>query len=192
MAAASEPGRVVTNGMSHYARDKENANAALLVGITPDDYGTSSPLAGMYFQQRLEEAAFIAGGRSYKAPAQLVEDFLKSRPSRRFADVMPTYLPGVAPSDLGKILPDYVADTMRRAIVDMDKKLHGFAHPAAVLTGVETRSSSPLRILRNDNLQSVSLSGLYPAGEGAGYAGGIVSAGADGVRCAVRIVEEYS
>lgn len=192
VAAASEPGRVVTNGMSRYARDKENANAALLVGITPDDYGTSSPLAGMYFQQRLEEAVFVAGGRSYKAPAQLVEDFLKSRPSRRFADVMPTYLPGVAPSDLGKILPDYVADTMRRAIVDMDKKLHGFAHPAAVLTGVETRSSSPLRILRNDNLQSVSLSGLYPAGEGAGYAGGIVSAGADGVRCAVRIVEEYS
>ena len=148
--------------------------------------------AGMYFQQRLEEAAFVAGSRSYKAPAQLVEDFLKSRPSRRLADVMPTYLPGVAPSDLGKILPDYVADTMRRAIIDMDKKLHGFAHPAAVLTGVETRSSSPLRILRNESLQSVSLSGLYPAGEGAGYAGGIVSAGADGVRCAVRIVEEYS
>ncbi len=192
VAAASEIGRVVTNGMSRHARNGVNANAALLVGISPEDYGTKTPLDGMYFQRKLEETAFVAGGRNYFAPAQLVGDFLKNKSSKRLGDVLPSYTPGVRLGDLREVLPPYVTETMQRAIVDMDKKLHGFAAYDAVLTGVETRSSSPVRILRGDDYQSVSLRGLYPAGEGAGYAGGIVSAAADGVRLSTAIVASYA
>ena len=188
VAAASEINRVVTNGMSRHARDGQNANAALLVGVDARDFGAESPLSGMYFQRKLEENAFIHGGKNYRAPAQLVGDFLKNIPSRKFGSVQPSYTPGVTLTNLAEVLPPSIISTMRRAISDMDKKLRGFASYDAVLTGVETRSSSPVRIVRGENLQSVSCQGLFPIGEGAGYAGGISSAGADGVRAAVFVV----
>ncbi len=187
VAAASEPGRVVTNGMSNFARDGENANAALLVGVEPRDFGSAHPLAGMYFQRRLEEAAFKAGGGDYKAPAQLVGDFLKNRPSSAGGEVVPSYRPGVRYTDFSAILPNYVVQTMRSAIVEMDKKLHGFAAYDAVLTGVETRSSSPIRILRDEHFES-NIKGLYPCGEGAGYAGGIVSSAVDGLKTCLTVI----
>lgn len=183
VAAASEEGRVVTNGMSCWARDGENANAALLVGVGPEDFGSVHPLAGVEFQRKLEEAAYRAGGGGYRAPAQRVEDFLVGRASRRLGEVVPTYRPGVTPTDLGQCLPEFVTEGMRAGIRLMDRRLHGFAFGDAVLTGVETRSSSPVRILRDGNLQSPTLQGLYPCGEGAGYAGGIISAAVDGLRC---------
>lgn len=189
VAAASETGRVVTNGMSRYARNQENANAALLVGVTPADYGSRQPLAGMYFQRRLEEAAFRLGGGGYRAPGQMVGDFLKGRASKCFGAVRPSYRPGVEPSDLREIMPAYVYDTLRAALPEMDRKLRGFACEQAVLTGMETRSSSPVRIVRQDNFESVLVAGLYPCGEGAGYAGGITSAAADGVKVALAICE---
>ena len=188
VAAASEEGRVVTNGMSRRARDGVNANAALLVGVGPQDFGGEHPLAGMLWQERLESLAFEAGGGGYRAPAQRVEDFLQKRPSHSFGEVVPTYRPGVTPASLDSVLPSEVADAMRQGLPLLDARLRGFAHPDAVLTGVETRSSSPVRVLRGENLQSVSLSGLYPCGEGAGYAGGIVSAAVDGIRCAERVL----
>ena len=188
VAAASEINRVVTNGMSRHARDGQNANAALLVGVDARDFGAESPLSGMYFQRKLEENAFIHGGKNYRAPAQLVGDFLKNIPSRKLGSVQPSYTPGVTLTNLAEVLPPSIISTMRRAISDMDKKLRGFASYDAVLTGVETRSSSPVRIVRGENLQSVSCQGLFPIGEGAGYAGGISSAGADGVRAAVFVV----
>lgn len=189
VAAASEEGMVVTNGMSNFARNGENANAALLVGVGPDDFGDDSPLAGMYFQQKLERLAFQYGGGQYQAPAQRVEDFLNSRKSNGFGDVQPTYQRGVTPVNFQELLPDFVAESMRQGIQMMDGKLSGFAYPDAVLTGIETRSSAPVRILRNEQCQSVSLAGLYPCGEGAGYAGGIVSAGVDGLRCAEMVLQ---
>ena len=152
------------------------------------DFGSESPLSGMYFQRKLEEAAFIHGGKNYHAPAQLVGDFLKNVPSRKLGAVQPSYTPGVTLTNLAEVLPPAIVSTMRRAISDMDKKLRGFAVSDALLTGVETRSSSPVRIVRGENLQSVSCQGLFPIGEGAGYAGGISSAGADGVRAAAFIV----
>ena len=187
VAAASETGRVVTNGMSEYARDKENANAALLVGVDEKDFGSKHPLAGMYFQRKIEERAFAAGGQNYKAPAQLVEDFLKDKESRRLGSVNPSYRPGVALSSVAGVLPVEIVKTMQAAIVEMDKKLHGFATPDAVLTAPETRSSSPVRIVRDETLQS-NIKGLYPCGEGAGYAGGITSAAADGLKVAEALV----
>ena len=187
VAAASEAGRVVTNGMSRYARNAENANAALLVGVTPADYGSSHPLAGMYFQRRLEEAAFQLGGGTYCAPAQKAGDFLKGRISKSWDDVHPSYKPGVVSCDLSRLLPDYVTEAMRAAILAFDRKLHGFAHPEAVLTAPETRSSSPIRILRDENGESLSLKGLFPCGEGAGYAGGIMSAAVDGLRIGEKV-----
>lgn len=192
VAAASEEGRVVTNGMSRYARDGRNANSALLVGVGPEDFGSDEPLAGMEWQRRLEEAAFRAGGDGYRAPAQRVEDFLRACPSTHFGDVQPTYRPGVTPASLDEVLPRELTDAMRQGIRLFDARLHGFAHPDAVLTGVETRSSSPVRIRRGEDLQSVTLPGLYPCGEGAGYAGGIVSAAVDGVRCAERVLLDAS
>lgn len=188
VAAASEEGRVVTNGMSRRARDGQNANSALLVGVNPQDFGGEHPLAGMFWQERLEELAFQAGGGSYRAPAQRVEDFLRDRPSVSFGDVVPSYRPGVTPGTLDGVLPPAVTEAMRQGLPLLDARLHGFACPDAVLTGVETRSSSPVRILRGEDLQSVSLAGLYPCGEGAGYAGGIVSAAVDGIRCAERVL----
>ena len=181
VAAASEIGRVVTNGMSEFARNKENANSALLVGVSGCDFGSDQPLAGMYFQRKLEELAFIAGGRNYQAPAQTVGDFLAARKSKKFADVMPSYLPQVTPSNLATILPTEICDSLRMAILQMNNKLCGFSCPSAIMTGVETRSSSPIRIVRDAAYQS-NIKGIFPCGEGAGYAGGITSAAADGLK----------
>lgn len=189
VAAASEKGRVATNGMSEYARDKENANAALLVGVDETDFRSKHPLAGMYFQRKIEERAFQAGGCNYNAPAQLVGDFLKNCKSKKLGEVEPSYKPGVLLGSIAEILPQSVVETMQRAIVEMDKRLKGFAAADAVLTAPETRSSSPVRIVRGVDLQS-SLKGLYPCGEGAGYAGGITSAAADGLKVAEAIVDK--
>jgi uncharacterized FAD-dependent dehydrogenase len=187
VAAASEEGHVVTNGMSVFARDGANANSALLVGVEPDDFGGDDPLAGVRFQRTWEKLAFEAGGGNYHAPAQRVGDFLKGTASKDAGDVEPTYRPGVTYTDLSKCLPEFVHETMREAIVRMDRQLRGFASAGAVLTGVETRSSSPLRILRDETCQS-ALRGLYPCGEGAGYAGGILSAAVDGMRVAENLL----
>ena len=190
VAAASEPGGVVVNGMSLYARDGENANSALLVNVLPEDFGDDDALAGVRFQRRWEQAAFRLAGGDYRAPAQRVEDFLKNRPSAGPGEVAPTYRPGVTWTALDGCLPGFVTGALRQSLPLLDRKLKGFAHPDAVLTGVETRSSSPVRILRGEDLQS-NLRGLYPCGEGAGYAGGIMSAAVDGMRCGERIVEEW-
>lgn len=190
VAAASEEGRLVTNGMSNFTRDGKNANAALLVGVGPEDYGSESPLAGVEFQRRLEENAYRLGGGGYAAPVQRVEDFLKKQVSKQLGDVQPTYRPGVTPSALDDCLPNEIADAMRQGILRMERYLHGFSHPDALLTAVESRSSSPVRVLRGDSLQSPSAAGLYPCGEGAGYAGGIISAAVDGIRCAEKILED--
>ncbi len=187
VAAASEKGRLVTNGMSLRARDGENINGGFLVGVGPGDFGSAHPLAGMAFQQGWEEAAFRLGGGDYTAPAQRVGDFLQGLPSTKLGAVQPTYLPGVHPGSLDGTLPGYVLDTLRGALLLFDRKLHGFAMPDALLTGVETRSSSPVRLIRGENFQSLGLPGLYPCGEGAGYAGGIVSAAVDGIRVAEAI-----
>ena len=187
VGAASEENTVVTNGMSEFARDRTNSNAALLVGVNPSDFGSDNPLEGVEYQRKLEKAAFLLGGENYNAPAQRVEDFLQNRKTAAFGEVIPSYLPGVEPSNLREILPGYVSESMAQAIIKMDRKLHGFADGDAVLTGVETRSSSPVRISRNAEYQSVTLSGLYPCGEGAGYAGGIVSAAVDGIKLASYI-----
>ena len=188
VAAASEEGGVVTNGMSKFARDGENANSALLVGVEPEDFGGDDPLAGVRFQRTWERLAFELGGANYHAPAQRVGDFLKNIESKGEGDVQPTYQPGVTYTNLSKCLPDFVHETMREAILRMDRQLHGFASPGAVLTGPETRSSSPLRILRDESCQS-EVRGLFPCGEGAGYAGGILSAAVDGMRVAEAALE---
>ena len=186
VAAASEPGRLVTNGMSEYARDESNANSAIVVGITPEDY-PEGPLAGIALQRRLEEFAFHLGGGTYEAPGQLVGDFLADRPSTAFGEVYPSYKPGVKLGDLSESLPDYAIAAIREAIPAFDRQIHGFAMDDAVLTGIETRTSSPIRIKRNEQCQSLNTAGLYPAGEGAGYAGGILSAGIDGIRVAEAV-----
>ena len=183
VAATSEPGRVVTNGMSQYSRAERNANAGIVVGITPDDY-PGGPLAGIAFQRKWEERAFELGGGNYMAPGQLVGDFIAGRPSTSLGSVVPSYKPGVHPTDLSTALPDYVIEAIREALPQMDKKIAGFAMHDAVLTGVETRTSSPIRVRRRDDYQSMNVEGLYPAGEGAGYAGGIYSAAIDGIEVA--------
>ena len=188
VAAASEEGRLVTNGMSCRARDGQNINGGFLVGVNPGDFGSDHPLAGVAFQRRWEEAAFQLGGGHYHAPAQTVKDFLARQASKAPGALSPTYLPGVTPTDLDRCLPDYVTDTLRGALPVFDRKLHGFAAPDSVLTGVETRSSSPVRILRGENYQSI-ITGLYPCGEGAGYAGGITSAAVDGIRVAEAVAQ---
>ena len=188
VASASEPGSVVTNGMSVYARDGENANSALLVGVGPEDFGSDHPLAGMFLQRDIERRAFELGGRSGKAPCQLVGDLLTSRASDRLGAVRPSYRPGVVPGDLAQLLPGYVVNAMREALPLLGRRLRGFDSPDAVLTAPETRSSSPVRMPRDDSLQSVDAQGLYPCGEGAGYAGGITSAAVDGVRCAEAVL----
>ncbi len=186
--AASELGGVVTNGMSPWARDGKNSNAALLVGVTPEDYGQEGPLAGIGFQRRIEQAAFRLAGGDYSAPAQRVADFLAGVPSKSFGGVAPTYEPGVALTDLTHCLPGFVADSMRAALPILGRRLRGFDDGDAVLTAPETRSSSPVRVLRGENFQSPLAQGLYPCGEGAGYAGGIVSAAVDGLRCAEAVM----
>jgi hypothetical protein len=184
VAAASEPGRVVTNGMSQYSRNERNANAGIVVGITPEDFPSRDPLAGIELQRELEARAFELGGGDYEAPAQLVGDFIAGKPSTRLGEVEPSYKPGVHLTDLATALPDYAIDAIREALPAFDQQIEGFAMKDAVLTGVETRTSSPVRITRGADLQSVNVRGLYPAGEGAGYAGGILSAGVDGIRVA--------
>ncbi len=186
VAATSEPGLVVTNGMSQYSRAERNANAGIVVGITPADY-PGGPLAGIAFQRHWERQAFLAGGGDYRAPAQLVGDFLAGRPSTALGKVIPSYKPGVTPTDLSACLPDYAIAAIREAIPAFDRQIRGFAMEDAVLTGVETRTSSPLRITRGADFQSVNTPGLYPAGEGAGFAGGILSAGVDGIRVAEAV-----
>ena len=188
VAASSDYGLTVTNGMSLRARDGKNINGGFLVGVTPDDFGGDDPLAGVRFQEQWEHAAWEFGGGNFKAPAQLVGDFLNDTPSSGPRSITPTYRPGVVWGSLGGMLPDYVLDTLKEAIPVLDRKLHGFHDPDAVLTGVETRSSSPVRILRNERLQSPTLRGLYPCGEGAGYAGGITSAAVDGIKAAEAVL----
>jgi hypothetical protein len=213
VAATSEAGRVVTNGMSQYSRNERNANAGLVVGIDPRDYpvdepawaaafgdatgaryaaqaqalrqhGQVHPLAGVVYQRQLESRAFEAGGSEYEAPGQLVGDFLAQRPSQALGEVQPSYKPGVRLGHLADVLPDYAVEAMREALPVFGRQIKGYDMPDAVMTGVETRTSSPLRITRGDDLQSLNVQGLYPAGEGAGYAGGILSAGVDGLRVA--------
>ena len=188
VASSSSPGQVVTNGMSLRARDGKNINGGFLVGVGPEDFCSfgSDPLAGVRFQEQWERAAFQLGGGNFLAPAQLVGDFLNKRPSQGPGSILPTYRPGVTWTELDRCLPQAVADTLRDALPLMDRKLRGFAASEGVLTGVETRSSSPVRILRDESLQS-ALRGLYPCGEGAGYAGGIVSAAVDGIRVAEAV-----
>ncbi len=186
VAAASEPGRVVTNGMSQYSRNERNANAGIVVGITPADY-SGGPLAGVEFQRRWESAAFEAGGGTYAAPGQLVGDFLAGRPSTSLGDVVPSYRPGVHPTDLSRCLPDFAAAAIREALPAFARQIPGFAMHDAVLTGVETRTSSPVRIGRGPDGHSRNTRGLFPAGEGAGYAGGILSAGVDGIKTAEAV-----
>jgi uncharacterized FAD-dependent dehydrogenase len=186
VAATSEPGRVVTNGMSQYSRNERNANAGIVVGITPADY-PGHPLAGIAFQRHWEECAFEAGGKTYAAPAQRVRDFLAGRPSTVLGEVIPSYRPGVNPTDLARCLPDYAVAAIREALPAFDRQIKGFASDDAVMTGVETRTSSPIRIRRDDTFQSLNTKGLYPAGEGAGYAGGILSASVDGIRVAEAV-----
>ena len=188
VAAASEPGGAVVNGMSLFARDGENANSALLVNVLPEDFGALDALAGVRFQRQWERAAFVAGGSDYRAPAQTVGDFLGNIPSVEGGAVRPSYRPGVKWGSLDQCLPGFVTGAMREALPLLDRKLRGFAHPDAVLTGVETRSSSPVRIERDARLVG-SVEGLYPCGEGAGYAGGIMSAAVDGMRCAEAVIE---
>ena len=188
MAAASEEGGVAVNGMSEFARDAENSNSALLVGVSPEDLCSEDVLAGFALQRQMEQAAFRLGGGGYRAPVQLVGDFLADRPSRELGEVTPSYRPGVTPCDLRECLPSFVAGSLKGALPLLGRQIVGFDRWDALLTGVESRSSSPVRMRRDENGMS-ALRGLYPCGEGAGYAGGIVSAAADGVRCAEWIMK---
>lgn len=190
VAAASEPDSVVTNGMSIHARDGENANSALLVGVEPSDFGSDHPLAGMFMQQEIERRAYVLGGGNGFAPCQLVGDLLAGRASTALGCVCPSYRPGVTPCDLHELFPSFIVDSMREALPLLGRRLRGFDMPDAVLTAPESRSSSPVRIPRGDDLVSVDCEGLYPCGEGAGYAGGITSAAVDGVRCAEAILQK--
>lgn len=188
VAATSEPGRVVTNGMSQYSRAERNANAGIVVGITPADY-PGNPLAGIEFQRQWETRAFELGGGSYEAPGQLVGDFIKGIKSTQLGTVEPSYQPGVHLTDLATSLPPYAIAAIREALPAFERQIKGFSMYDAVLTGVETRTSSPLRLTRGQDLQSLNVKGLYPAGEGAGYAGGILSAGVDGIRIAEAVAQ---
>ena len=190
IAAASEPGHLVTNGMSAYARDGQNANSAFLVGVTPQDFESDHPLAGIEFQRRWESLAFRVGGGDYQAPVQLLADFLNDQAGTGPGAVPATYRPGVRPAELKKCLPLHVVMMLREAVPQLDHKLRGFALPEAILTGVETRSSSPVRLERDESFQS-NIRGLYPAGEGPGYAGGIVSSAVDGIKVAEAITGRY-
>ena len=187
VAAASEAGRLVTNGMSQYSRSEKNANSAIVVGITPEIDYPENALAGIEFQRRLEEKAFKLGGENYKAPGQLVGDFLKGHASKALGKVQPSYTPGITLTDLSEALPPFAIDAIREAIPAFDKQIKGFAMHDALLTGIETRTSSPIRIKRRADGQSLNTDGLFPAGEGAGYAGGILSAGIDGIKAAEAV-----
>jgi len=192
IAAASQPGGLCVNGMSYHARDGVNANSALLVGVHPEDFGDDHPLAGFVWQRSIEQAAYRLGGGDFRAPVQRVEDFLAGRASTRLGEVKPTYLPGVTPADLRECLPGFIVEDLKFGIRRMDGMLHGFAHPDALMTGVETRSSSPVRLNRDKGMMADRIDGLYPVGEGAGYAGGIVSAAVDGIAAAQAALERSS
>jgi uncharacterized FAD-dependent dehydrogenase len=187
MPAASEERGVVTNGMSNYARDGKNANSALIAQVTKADFDDDSPLAGMRFQRKIEQAAYLAGGNSYAAPVQRMGDFMQDKTSVGFGEVLPTYAAGTVFADLREALPAPIIEALKKGALDMDRRLKGFACPDALLTGVETRTSSPVRIMRGEDLQSVGAEGLFPCGEGAGYAGGITSSAADGLRVAEAV-----
>jgi uncharacterized FAD-dependent dehydrogenase len=187
VAAASEKGRVVTNGMSQYSRSERNANSAIVVGISPEHDFPGDPLAGIDLQRKLEEQAYALGGSNYDAPAQLIGDFLKGKPSGDLGEVQPSYTPGIKLTDLSKVLPQYAIDALREAIPAFNKKIRGFSTNDGLLTGVETRTSSPISIKRDKTFQSINTKGFYPAGEGAGYAGGILSAGIDGIKAAEAV-----
>jgi len=189
VATASEPGRVVTNGMSQYSRAERNANAGIVVGISPADY-PGHPLAGIDFQRQWEAMAFAAGGGDYSAPGQLVGDFIAGKGSTALGSVVPSYKPGVTPTDLALCLPDYAIAAMREALPAFGRQIRGFDMHEAVMTGVETRTSSPISIRRGEDFQSINTRGLYPAGEGAGYAGGILSAGIDGIKVAEAVAQQ--
>lgn len=192
VAAASEDKRLVTNGMSYYNRDKDNANSALVVTVGPEDFGGNNPLAGMEFQRHYEGLAYKVGGGDYTAPVQLVGDFLKDRVSTRLGNIIPSYKPGFEFKELKNCLPKDVTQALTEGLLSFDKKVKGFAREDAVLTGVETRTSAPVRVERNEVFQSISVQGLYPAGEGAGYAGGIVSAAVDGLKIAEAIMKDWA
>ena len=187
VAAASEQGRVVTNGMSQYSRHERNANSAIVVGIDPQRDYPGHPLAGIALQRQLEEQAVKLGGENYHAPAQLIGDFLAAKSSAELGEVKPSYTPGITLTDLSQVLPDFAIAAIREAIPAFDRQIKGFAKADGLLTGVETRTSSPLRITRGDDFQSLNTKGLYPAGEGASYAGGILSAGVDGIEVAEAV-----
>ena len=189
VAAASEEGRVVTNGMSQYSRNERNANSAIVVGIDPERDYPNHPLAGIDLQRQLETLAFELGGKDYSAPAQTIGDFLKGKPNSELGDVNPSYTPGITLTDLSKALPDFAVDAIREAIPAFNKKIQGFSSDDGLLTGVETRTSSPISIKRNKDFQSINTRGLFPAGEGAGYAGGILSAGIDGIKVAEAVAK---
>jgi len=195
VAAASEPGRLVTNGMSQYSRRERNANSGIVVGVTPDDFPgdyRENPLAGVAFQRRWEEAAFKAGGGTWNAPAQLVGDFLGKDASTDLRSALPSYRPGVTPTDISLCLPDYAVEAIREALPVFGRQIPGFDMPDAIMTGVETRTSSPVRMKRGDDFQSLNTRGLFPAGEGAGYAGGILSASIDGIRVAEAVAQSLT
>lgn len=192
VAAASEEDTVVVNGMSNYKRDNVNSNSALVVAISPEDFEDTTPLGGIEFQRRYEKLAFEVGGRNYNAPVQKVQDFLKDKVSKSFGKTKPSYTPGTEFADLRKCAPAYVVDAIKEALPVFDKRIPGYAGEDALLTGMETRTSAPVRINRNEEYESVNVKGLYPTGEGAGYAGGIISAAVDGLRVAEKIITEYT
>ena len=192
VAATSEEGRVATNGMSQYSREERNANSGFVVGIDPARDYPGDPLAGIAFQRHWESLAFVAGGSNYHAPAQRVDDFLAGRPSTTLGSVVPSYRPGVKPTDLAHCLPDYAVEAMREAIPVFGRQIAGYDHPDVVMTGVETRTSSPVRFTRGDDFQSLNTGGLFPAGEGAGYAGGILSAAVDGIKVAEAVAQSVA
>ena len=190
--SASDSGHLVTNGMSYHARDGQVANSALIVSVTPEDFDSDSPLAGIEFQKALEKKAFVMGGGDYKAPAQLVGDFLHERHTSKMSEVRPSYFLGVKAANLRELFPSFINDALKEGLIALDKKLKGFAMDEAVLTAVESRTSSPVRIVRDPQTnESISTKGLYPAGEGSGYAGGIISAGIDGIKCAEEIIKKW-
>ena len=191
MPATSEEGGVVTNGMSNYKRNERNANSALIAQVGKADFGSDSPLAGVEFQRKIERLAFQAGGGDYSAPTQLVGDFLLGKESKKYGEIQPSYGAGTRLTDLSRVFPTPVLTALRGGIQDMDKRLKGFARPDAVLTASETRTSSPIRMERDENLQSVSVAKLFPCGEGAGYAGGITSSAVDGIRVADAVYASF-
>ena len=190
MCASSEEGGVVTNGMSESKRDYENSNAALLVNVNPSDFGSNHPLAGVSYQRDIEQKAFVMGGSNYNAPIQLVGDFLNDQKSTKLGSVTPSYRPGYKFVELKELFPPYITSTLKEALLDFNQKIKGFSMHDAILTGAETRSSSPIRMTRDENHES-TIKGLYPMGEGAGYAGGIMSSSVDGMKTAEKIISMY-